>query len=59
MELFTVLPFLLVIAFILMIGSILLRNPAEELHKAAAEGAIWGLSAIFAFGAEILLLARI
>ena len=58
MELLSVLPFLFVVAFILMIGSIIFRNPAEKLHRAVAEGAMWGFSSIFVFGAEILLLAR-
>jgi hypothetical protein len=59
MELLSVLPFLFVIAFILMIGSIIFRHPAEKLHRAVAEGAIWGITSIFAFGTEILLLAHI
>ncbi|OGS91613.1 MAG: hypothetical protein A2061_10665 [Gallionellales bacterium GWA2_59_43] len=59
MELLSVLPFLPAIAIILMAGSIVFRSPREKLHLALAEGAIWGATSIFAFGAEILLLAHI
>ncbi|MDP2144125.1 MAG: hypothetical protein Q8J80_08320 [Gallionella sp.] len=59
MELLSVLPYLFVIALIVMIGSIIFRHPAEKFHRAVAEGAIWGVSSIFAFGAEILLLAHL
>ncbi|MCK9200041.1 MAG: hypothetical protein M0P59_01940 [Gallionella sp.] len=59
MELLSVLPFLPAIAIVLMIGSIIFRHPGEKLQSAFAEGTIWGVTSIFAFSAEILLLAHI
>ncbi|HCI13164.1 MAG: hypothetical protein A2063_06695 [Gallionellales bacterium GWA2_60_142] len=59
MTLLSMLPFVPVIAIVLIIGSIVFRAPSEKLQHALAEGVIWGISSIFAFGAEILFLAHI
>lgn len=59
MALLSMLPFLPLIAIVLIIGSIVFRPPSEKLQHALAEGAIWGISSIFAFSAEILFLTRV
>jgi len=57
MTLLSMLPFVPVIAIVLMIACIVFRSPKDKLQHAVAEGMIWGISSIFAFSAEILFLS--
>lgn len=59
MDLFSVLPLLLIMVIALVAGSILFRSPKQDMQSAFAEGAIWGTSFFFAFSLEILLLLDI